>query len=198
MNLLNILLLILIIILIILCAYKIIKTCKIKYYVKYQGRQRDRETEKLIARAHERGPTPISMPMPIPPPPTRPGMPPIGARPGGSKYSQRPSVNICMCPGGIAAIGQNCPRRGTIECSECNKGYVMRKRCVRDLTRSPPRVSCPEGTTFKVGKCRTNRCRCYDGLATKGKDCTKYGAIKCYKCYGSRKLINSKCVYHKT
>ena len=172
MNLLNILLLTLIIILIILCAYKILKTCKIENYEGGKFRWDDYK---------------IKMP-----------------KDWQLKNMQKDAINKpykkqkgCICYGGTAAIGENCPSQGTIECTKCNKGFVLRKRCVKDYTRPPARPparppgrlplpvpikNCAQGMTYRYGKCRPNRCFCRGGFPAIGKDCPKYGEHKCSRC----------------
>ena len=153
--------------------------------------------------------------IPKPPPyKTKPGRPSWNFGNGGYKSGK----NVCVCPGGKPAIGEHCPRRGTTECIQCNEGYVLRKRCVRDY-RSPIRTirpirpirrtgpitghntssSCPQkGYTYKWGRCRPNRCFCSGGFPVRGDECTKYGDYKCEKCWGFNRLVNGKCIHPKS
>ena len=144
------------------------------------------------------------------PPSTKPVMPPSKTnRPSWMiRRSYKPTKKICTCPGGIAATGEGCSKRGTIDCTKCNEGYVLRKICEKDITQTHRYVidhgptfeyskewkKCPAGMTFKDSRCRPTRCVCEGGWAAIGINCPKYGDHKCLGCRPSKKLVNGKCI----
>lgn len=138
--------------------------------------------------------------------PVGPGYP--GWRPGmpiGKDWIKNSQV-VCRCPGGTPAIGEDCYRRGATECSECNPGYVMNKKCIRKrpptrptfpskpTEQERPDSTCPKGKTFMFGRCRLNRCRCRGGFPARGEECHRYGENKCTRCFKDREMKGGKCI----
>ena len=137
-------------------------------------------------------------------PETKPAIP-IKYKPG--SWFQRMRKNspvVCRCPGGQPAIGDDCYRRGGTDCSKCNPGYVIAKRCIRmgptlpsrpdgikpkpTPTLKPARKSCPKGYTFRYGRCLPNRCICVGGQSAFREECPSHGKHKCVRCFSHRVL----------
>lgn len=68
------------------------------------------------------------------------------------------------------------PRRKPVLCASCHPGY--------HLTRRPDR------------KCRPNKCRCPNGIPTRGEDCPHRGFLKCSSCSMGYSLLPLHTALH--